>query len=506
MAACSLPVFPVPTSALFCSGVDHIETVRVVADASAVSGAQVTFYTEPSLTNKADNLLTSGTQDAIVTTGSDGSATLALAAGTYYLQIIASGFVTYTPSLVMPAEGTCGSHQFTLSRASQTELSTNLTTVALVPTSILANNTQQATLSIQAVNNVGSVMRHLPVGLTTNLAGMTITPHSTSTDIAGRASFTITASIPGTAQLVPTVNSIIVKPTLLTVIGTGGVTGTTSTVPSASKSTMTASPVIVAADGVSKTRVTVTIRDGNGTALPGKVVSPRSTLAGVRFSPELGVTDTNGMTTIDATSLEAGLTIITAVVDSVGLADRPVVQFGLTQGTPGTSPSQTAAPFGLSTPTSELRGMLIKLPSDGNPATQEDTTVYYVGADDHRHAFPNEKTYFTWYANYASVRIVTREKMADIPLGVNVTFRPGVALLKFPSSPHVYAVAKPHTLRWLTTAEVASQLFGSVWTGLVLDQSEAFAPSYVFGADITRASEYDATRETTQAGSIESVF
>lgn len=491
---------PMPAVASPCSGADHFETVQVLADASPVSGAQVTFYTDPYMTNVADNAQTPGIQDAIVTTGPDGTATLTLSAGQYFIRILANQYYAYTSNFVMPADGTCGTHTFSLTKAGQLDLSTEKTTVTLDPTTIVSDGAQSATLTIQAFNNVGSVMANQIVDLQTNLSGMFITHNATSTNAVGKATFTIRASVSGKAMLTPTVNGQIVKPTFLTITDAlGG--STTSTAPSATRSSIVATPNVVPADGTSKVRVTITVRDANGMPVSGMAVSPRTTLAGSVYAPIAAVTDASGAAGFDLTSASSGLATITAVAGSIGLADRPTVQFGIGTGT-GSSSSGTPSIVAVSL----LRGKLIKLRDDGDPKTQEDTTVYYVGSDDRRHAFPDEKTYLTWYSAYTDLAIVAPDALANIPLGANVTVKPSSRLIKFPSDPKVYAVAFPHVLRWIRTPDLAVQLFGQYWSKNVNDLSEAFAPSYTFGKNIALVSDYNTAQELSGAGSIDSVL
>jgi hypothetical protein len=135
---------------------------------------------------------------------------------------------------------------------------------------------------------------------------------------------------------------------------------------------------------------------------------------------------------------------------------------------------------------------LVKLPDDGNPNTQSDSAVYYIGTDGMRHAFPNDKVYFTWYASFDGIQIIGQEQMAAITLGKNVTYKPGVKLVKFLTDPKVYAVASGASLRWVTTEEMAVALYGADWATKVDDISDAFYTNYVFGTEISEASQYDA--------------
>ena len=129
---------------------------------------------------------------------------------------------------------------------------------------------------------------------------------------------------------------------------------------------------------------------------------------------------------------------------------------------------------------------LIKLPDDNNPLTQVDSTVYYCGLDGRRYVFPNPSTYFSWYSSYDNIQIISATDMAAIPLGANnVTIRPGTRLVKFDSSPRVYAVAQDGVLRWVVDEATAIALYGVDWNDWVVDVSDAFFSNYSFGDDIT---------------------
>jgi hypothetical protein len=136
---------------------------------------------------------------------------------------------------------------------------------------------------------------------------------------------------------------------------------------------------------------------------------------------------------------------------------------------------------------------LVKLPDDGNRFTQADSAVYYVGADGRRHAFPNDRVFFTWYSNFNDVRVVSQSDLASIPLGANVTYKPGVKLVKFATDPKVYAVSSNRVLRWVKTEAAAQALYGSTWNRQVDDVFDTFYVDYSFGSNIEAASDYNRT-------------
>ncbi|MCI0479134.1 hypothetical protein L0Y59_01175, partial [Candidatus Uhrbacteria bacterium] len=129
--------------------------------------------------------------------------------------------------------------------------------------------------------------------------------------------------------------------------------------------------------------------------------------------------------------------------------------------------------------------------------------VYYYAGDGKRHAFPNDKVFFTWYADFDAVQEVTAEELAAIPLGKNVTYRPGTRMVKFASVPMVYAIAKGGELRWVKTEEDAKAMYGEDWNRNVDDISEAFFMDYRYGDDITPSAPFDVQAERSSAPTIE---
>lgn len=121
------------------------------------------------------------------------------------------------------------------------------------------------------------------------------------------------------------------------------------------------------------------------------------------------------------------------------------------------------------------------------------SAVYYIGADGKRHAFPNDKAFFTWYCDFTGVQTVSADKIAQIPLGSNVTYRPGYRMVKFATDPKVYLVTLGGVLRHVATEEVARSLFGSFWNTYIDDVSDAFYVNYTFGSAISDAKDMNLT-------------
>lgn len=136
---------------------------------------------------------------------------------------------------------------------------------------------------------------------------------------------------------------------------------------------------------------------------------------------------------------------------------------------------------------------LVKLADDGNAATQSDSAVYYVGGDGRRHAFSNEKVYFTWYCDFVNVQVISSSVLASIPLGKNVTYRPALKMVKFLTDPKVYAISQDGKLRHVTSESLATALYGSTWNKQIDDISDAFYTDYVFGTPLNSISELNVT-------------
>ncbi|MEY4744333.1 MAG: hypothetical protein RL272_278, partial [Candidatus Parcubacteria bacterium] len=128
--------------------------------------------------------------------------------------------------------------------------------------------------------------------------------------------------------------------------------------------------------------------------------------------------------------------------------------------------------------------------------------IYYVGADGKRYVFPNEKTYRTWYADFGAVLTITDAQLAALPIGGNVTYKPGVRMVKITSDPKVYAVDRNGALRWVKTEAAARQLFGTDWNRYVDDVPDAFFVNYMLGSDIISDADYDAQSVRTVSASI----
>lgn len=131
------------------------------------------------------------------------------------------------------------------------------------------------------------------------------------------------------------------------------------------------------------------------------------------------------------------------------------------------------------------------------------SAVYYFAEDGLRYIFPNSKIYFTWYDNFDEVRWLSDENLATIQIGGNVTYKPGVKMVKINSSPQVYAVGAGGILRGIDSEDVARALYGENWNQDIDDLPDSFFGNYEIGDDIEFSSQYDRDVEEQDALTID---
>lgn len=189
----------------------------------------------------------------------------------------------------------------------------------------------------------------------------------------------------------------------------------------------------------------------------------------------------------------------TAIWVSGAIVTQPPLGGGSTPPAPTPTPTPTPA-----APQGPAAGSLIKLVCAAGAGPDDACkAVYYVGKDGKRHAFPNSKVYFSWYANFDSVTDVTTQVMGSFMLGKNVTYRPGSKMVKFQTLNNVYAVSKGGVLRWVASEATAIGLYGTDWNTRVDDIPDTFYGNYTFGSDIADAQGFNVTSQLNAAPTID---
>lgn len=374
----------------------------------------------------------------------------------------------------------------------------------------------ETTLSVVvAVKNLCNV----PIsGATVTLASSrpsadTIAPANRNTDALGQATFTVKSGTAGSSTYTATANDILLSDDQITVTYTAAAAPTPDDVsPNPAQSQISAIPLSVVANNADTATITVTVRNGAGQALAGKVVTLASSRVADTIAILNGATNAIGQANFTVKSWGAGVSTLTARVPEYGMAisTSATVTF-VAQGSepaPATAPASAPAPASPSpgaTPTGGARLVKLSCPSSAE-STHPCRAVYYVGSNGVRHAFPNEKIYKTWYADFSGVEVVTATQMAAYRLGKNVTYRPGVRMVKFATVSKTYAVTRGGALRWVTSEDIARSLYGTAWNTRVDDISDAFYIDYSFAGDIIATDDYLIAAELAAAQSIDANF
>lgn len=257
-----------------------------------------------------------------------------------------------------------------------------------------------------------------------------------------------------------------------------------ASVPDSTFSRINVDKTTLKADGIDNARVSLVLRDTNLLPIEGvTVVLVSSRGAMDEVVDEQSVTNSLGQARFLIRSLKDGTSTFTAHIATYALQRTVTVTFR----------------NGLSFPLHV--GDLIKIPDDGDTKNLSDTAVYYYAMNGKRYVFPNEKTYFSWYPDFSRVQIIPNDQMSLIPIGGNITYRPGSRLVKFQTDTKTYLVTKGGTLRWAKTEGVASGLFGEQWNQFVDDISEAFYVNYKFGTPLDNALDapLDLVRSSVQS-------
>lgn len=154
----------------------------------------------------------------------------------------------------------------------------------------------------------------------------------------------------------------------------------------------------------------------------------------------------------------------------------------------------------------EMGNLITLACADDSDSTDPCRAVYYYASDGMRHAFPNEKVFFTWFDDFDLVVEISDEFMSSLRLGSNVTYHPGTKMVKFLSVPTVYAVAQHGELRAIASEEVAMALYGPQWNTLIDDISDAFIGNYSFGESIESADNYDVEAHRSSVSTLDDNF
>ena len=228
-------------------------------------------------------------------------------------------------------------------------------------------------------------------------------------------------------------------------------------------------------DGLDKATVTVLIKDQDNQPIKNRQIAVE-TSSDVIISNPNNNSDANGQIIFEARSVALGTKTLTIKVD--GQVLRTLT-------------------FNVNTGIQPIAGL-----NFGDLIKASTPAVYYYGADGKRYVFPNAKTFLTWYNDFSAVKTISDAQLAAIQIGGNVTYRPGVKMVKITTDPKVYAIDMHGTLRWINTEQLAIQLYGANWNSLVEDVSDAFFINYKMGSQINSLSDFSPVDVKNAASSI----
>jgi len=144
-----------------------------------------------------------------------------------------------------------------------------------------------------------------------------------------------------------------------------------------------------------------------------------------------------------------------------------------------------------------LLSLIVHVPAASATAVPPDSlvkgstsAVYYFANDGKRYVFPNEKTYASWFTSFSAVRRISDAVLADMPIGGNVTYRPGIRMLKIATDPKVYVVLRGAVLRLVADERMAGDLYGPYWNRAIDDVPDVFFTDYSLGAPLQSANDY----------------
>ncbi len=243
------------------------------------------------------------------------------------------------PFYVAPTTGDTGANPGDGSAppaATTPDAGTSTVTAAAVPPSPVADGKDPATVTVRLLDSSSVPVPGKTVTLTAGSGSSVITPTSAVSAADGTAVFTVTDATPETVVYTAedTTDSTTVTATASVVFAAPVVTPANSTV--------VASPTQVAADGVTASTITVTLRDqgaGIGYAVPGKAITLTPSGGSSVVTPATATTDSSGVATFSAVDSSNEQVTYTAkdTTDNVVLTQTASVTFGTLSVSPGSS-------------------------------------------------------------------------------------------------------------------------------------------------------------------------
>lgn len=143
----------------------------------------------------------------------------------------------------------------------------------------------------------------------------------------------------------------------------------------------------------------------------------------------------------------------------------------------------------------------LEVKSGDKVRTRSSNTVYMMDAGSNGaliiRPFMNAQIFFTYESSFDSILTLSEEQMALYPVGSPVLPKAGVTLVKFATNGNVYmtqdAGGGVTVLRWITTEQIALDMYGPAWTEYVIDLPDTLFNKYLLGEPLEQATEADQT-------------
>lgn len=138
--------------------------------------------------------------------------------------------------------------------------------------------------------------------------------------------------------------------------------------------------------------------------------------------------------------------------------------------------------------------------------TCDGSSLYWYSADGRRYVFPNSRTYETWFPRdgvQPKIYRIPTEELARIPIAGNVTYKPGIRMIKAKEDPKIYAVSLGGVIRHIENTAVIEEIYGKDWLSKLDTVPDAFFVNYSLGDSIKSSSDYSPIRESESAKTVE---
>jgi ppGpp synthetase/RelA/SpoT-type nucleotidyltranferase len=132
--------------------------------------------------------------------------------------------------------------------------------------------------------------------------------------------------------------------------------------------------------------------------------------------------------------------------------------------------------------------------------------LYWYGKDKKRYPIPTIHTFLTWFPStekMPNIRQLPDEVVVRIPIGGNITYRPGTKNIKIASSSYKYAVSHGGVLHLIGDPKIAVRIFGENWEDKVDTIPDAFFTNYFVGEEIKKVSDFDPAKERDMSPTID---